>query len=338
MFKIIGLFLLSLFLGSIIFSLISQYFFGLPYGWNIEATNSMVPILNPGCLVFIMPLIGKPHVGEIVAYKPPFYSHYIVHEIIKVLPNGYITKGVHNPTPDPWIVKRSWIKGYVPLIFGRPLAIPDVGYAITTLNTINGKVYLLVALFSAYAISEAVSKRNVTIKRRRRSINTKLVFLGLFILFFLVLFVIFSANTVLTYAQWTSVSVPASLSQKEIGVSFNLGVLPSNSNVKLILPIKVRNFPVKLPLSVLFYSNSSNLKLLGPTTISSSTNITFAIYTEKPGFYSDRVGFLLVPTILPYSLTELLFSISPLLFISFMSLFVSAVCVLIIYALYRILS
>ena len=337
--KIIGYALLSLVLGSIAFSLISQYFFGLPYGWNIEATNSMVPVLNPGCLVFVMPLMGKPQVGEIVAYKPPFYSHYIVHEIIEVLPDGYITKGVHNPTPDPWVVKRSWIKGYVPLIFGRPLAIPYVGYAIAAINSTISRVYLLIALLSAYAVSEIIGRRNVVIRARRRSsINVKAVFIGLFVLFFLSVFVIFSANAVLTYARWTSASVPAHLSQKEIGVSFDLGVLPSNSEVKLILPINVSEFPVKLPLSVLFYSNSSNLKLLGPKIVSSSTNITFIIYTESPGFHANRVGFLLVPTLLPYGLMESLFSISPLLFITFISLFLSLVFVLISYSIYRLLS
>lgn len=286
-----------------------------------------------------MPLTGQPHVGEIVAYKPPFYSHYVVHEIIKVLPNGYITKGVHNPTTDPWIVKRSWIKGYVPLIFGRPIAIPDVGYAITTINTINGKIYLLIAIFTVYTISETVNKRSITIKTRtRRSLNVKAVFIALFILFFLVFFVIFSANTVLTYAHWTSVSIPTTLKQKEIGVSFNIGVIPSNSNVTLLLPVTIRNFPFKVPLAVLFYSNNSNLKLLGPTIISSSSNITFTIYSENQGFYSSRVGFLLIPSILPYSFMEFLFMKSPLLFILFMSLFLSSICILLIYLIYKFLN
>ncbi|BCU69725.1 signal peptidase I [Stygiolobus caldivivus] len=331
--------ILSLILFSLAFSLISQYFLGLPYGWNIEATDSMVPVLNPGCLVFITPLMGQPHVGEIVAYKPPFCSHYIVHEIIKVLPDGYITKGVHNPTPDPWVVKRSWIKGCVPLILNRPISIPYLGYAITTVNTINGKASLLVSLFIIYGVSETLSRRSLKIRRNTlHTVSYKTVFMGLFILFFLASFVVLSSNTVLTYAQWTSVNASSSLNSREIGTSFRLGVLPSNSLVSLELPVKLRSFPIKLPLAVLFYSNNPNLRLLGPDTISGSSNVTFVVNTGKPGFYTSRVGFLLMPRILPHNIMEPLFATSPLLFISFMSLFISCVLEFIVYLVYKILG
>jgi len=333
--------IMSIILLSIIFSLISQYFLGLPYGWNIEATNSMVPKLNPGCLIFIIPLVGQPHVGQIVAYRPPFYSHYIVHEIIKVLPNGYITKGIHNPSSDPWVVSKAWIKGCVPLIFGRPIAIPYIGYAITTINTLAGKVYLLSLLFAIYGISEAVSRRSIKIRRSKNYsvISVKSVFFGLFILFFLIFFIVLSANTILTYAYWTSASIPLTLHQKEIGVSFKIGVVPSGSNVSLILPITIRNFPLKLlPLAVLFYSNSSNLKLVGPYQILKSVNITFVLNVGKPGYHSSRVGFLLIPSVLPYNLMEQIFEFSPILFIIFMSLFLSGVLVLFIWIIYKILD
>ncbi|BDC17817.1 hypothetical protein [Acidianus sp. HS-5] len=338
MLRILAYAFLSLILASIVFSLISQYFFGLPYGWNIEATNSMVPELNPGCLVFIMPLIGNPHIGEIVAYEPPFYNHYIVHEVIEEKPCGYITKGIHNEFPDPWIVKRCWIKAFVPVIFGKPLSIPYIGNAISILNSSEGKIYALLTIFGIYIASEIIDRNKISVIRRRRSINTKMVLFSLFILFFIVFFTIFSVNTALTKAQWTSTNVDSFLTEKEIGVSFRIGVVPSCKNITLILPVNVSRFIFKLPLAVLFYSNESNLQLVGNKTISQTSNVTFLLNSGKSGFREDSVGFLIVPEFLPYCIMEGLFAINPLLFISIYSFLLSLIIIGVIVLLSKILS
>lgn len=339
MLRAIAYVFLSLLLISLAFSLISQFFFGLPYGWNIEATNSMVPELNPGCVVFIMPLLGKPHVGEIVAYKPPFYNHYIVHEIIEEKACGYITKGIHNKFPDPWIVKTCWIKGFVPVILGRPISIPYIGYAISTLNTIQGKIYALIAIFGIYMLFEIIDKNKIEIMQRKKyKLNTKLIFSTLFVMFFIVFFVIFSVNTILTRAQWTSTCAPSFLTKKEIGVSFKIGVVPVCKNITLILPVNVSKFIFKFPLAILFYSNTSNLQLIGNKTIYSSSNVTFMLNSGKGGFKSANVGFLIVPELLPYCIMEDLFSFSPLLFLVVYSAFLSSIILGIIIIISKLLS
>lgn len=339
MLRAIAYIFLSLLLISIAFSLISQYFFGLPYGWNIEATNSMVPELNPGCVVFIMPLLGKPHIGEIVAYKPPFYNHYIVHEIIEEKACGYITKGINNKFPDPWIVKPCWIKGFVPVILGRPLSIPYIGYAISTLDTTQGKIYALITIFGIYILLEIIDKNKIEIMQRKQyKLNTKLIFSTLFVLFFIVFFVIFSVNTILTRAQWTSTCAPSFLTKKEIGVSFKIGVLPECKNITLVLPVNVSKFIFKFPLAILFYSNTSNLQLIGNKTICHSSNITFMLNSGKGGFKSTNVGFLIVPELLPYCIMEGLFSFNPLLFLVVYSAFLSSIILGVIIIISKLLS
>ncbi len=50
-------------------------------------------------------------VGDVVLYVKPELGYPIIHRVINVTSEGYITKGDRNPAPDPWVVKRDWIKG-----------------------------------------------------------------------------------------------------------------------------------------------------------------------------------------------------------------------------------
>ena len=50
-------------------------------------------------------------VGDIVVYVNPNVGYAIIHRVINVTGDGYITKGDRNPAPDPWIVEEEWIKG-----------------------------------------------------------------------------------------------------------------------------------------------------------------------------------------------------------------------------------
>lgn len=89
-------------------------------GWNLSGgqlqvmeTSSMCPTVCVGSLVGDRPLEGAPHVGQLVTFHPP-HSHgqTYTHEISHIFANGMIqTRGVGNPTHDPWLLTRSDIVG-----------------------------------------------------------------------------------------------------------------------------------------------------------------------------------------------------------------------------------
>jgi len=50
-------------------------------------------------------------VGDVVVYVNPHVGYAIIHRVINMTADGYITKGDRNPAPDPWVVRRAWVKG-----------------------------------------------------------------------------------------------------------------------------------------------------------------------------------------------------------------------------------
>jgi len=67
--------------------------------------NSMYPTLLPLDIVFVNPVPTIINEGDIIVFKKG--DALIIHRVIKVTKEGYITKGDANPAPDPWIVKKS---------------------------------------------------------------------------------------------------------------------------------------------------------------------------------------------------------------------------------------
>ncbi|QIW24440.1 hypothetical protein EWF20_09935 [Sulfolobus sp. S-194] len=332
MFKIIGIFLASIFLLSVLFSVVSQFIFHLPYGWNIEATNSMYPLLKPGDLIFILPLIGKPYPHEIVAYKPPFLNFYVVHEVINVTKNGYITKGINNPTPDPWIVKPSWIKGFVPEIFGHPIVIPYVGYLITQIRGTLGYIVAFILLFAIYGISEIYDRNQIVIKPRRRNrmeiVDPKSMALVFLVLSFTAFMILFSPHIIYTTLMWNSVQHAPFISKQ---FSNNLGAVPPNSMVPITLSFNYHPFLLKLPLIILY---SSSLKLQHYSLM----NVTFLLYTSSPGLHSETISIEILPEFLPAIILYFLFSINPILPLVVESIEVSIVISIIVYVIMRKLT
>ena len=81
-------------------------------------SDSMEPILHRGDLLFVLNS-EDPQVGDIVIYQRSDVKYTIVHRIIEINEDGYITKGDNNPTADPYVVKREQIVGKV--LFAVPL-------------------------------------------------------------------------------------------------------------------------------------------------------------------------------------------------------------------------
>lgn len=55
-------------------------------------------------------------VGDVALYVNPSLGYPIIHRVVNVTDQGYITKGDRNPAADPWTVDPSWVKGKAVLL------------------------------------------------------------------------------------------------------------------------------------------------------------------------------------------------------------------------------
>ena len=72
------------------------------------ATPSMCPAVCVGSLVADQPLNGALHTGELISFHAPGSMEIYTHKVSAILRNGMIqTRGIANPTHDPWLITRS---------------------------------------------------------------------------------------------------------------------------------------------------------------------------------------------------------------------------------------
>lgn len=93
-------------------------------------TSSMVPALQPGDLIVVLPTwtLTHPGLGDIVVYKTPTDQNWIVHRIVDGNAiDGFITKGDANPVSDTRPVFVSDMAGVVPQVGGAALRLPMAG-------------------------------------------------------------------------------------------------------------------------------------------------------------------------------------------------------------------
>ncbi|MFZ5815439.1 MAG: signal peptidase I [Bacillota bacterium] len=92
-------------------------------------TGSMLPVLRPGDLIAVVPLLGRRlEPGQIVVFKTEKDENWIVHRIIggdEV--EGFITRGDANPANDPHRVFPRHVTGIVPVVGGRVAKISGLG-------------------------------------------------------------------------------------------------------------------------------------------------------------------------------------------------------------------
>ena len=94
---------------------------GAAFAWRLSGgrllmmtTPSMCPAVCVGSLVADQPLKGALHTGELISFHPPGSMEIYTHKVSAILRNGMIqTRGIANPTHDPWLITRSDIVGRV---------------------------------------------------------------------------------------------------------------------------------------------------------------------------------------------------------------------------------
>ncbi len=97
---------------------------------------SMYPVFQNGAITFYQ----KTHhasLGDIIIFKSPVFNTYVIHRVVEITPEGYITKGVDpisNPQPDAGVLEPPYgvppydMIGKVVNISGYVFVIPYLGY------------------------------------------------------------------------------------------------------------------------------------------------------------------------------------------------------------------
>lgn len=92
-------------------------------------SNSMVPTFERGDILLVL-RTDEIREGEIILFRSQFGSP-IVHRVIEIKDNGYITKGDNNPTTDQarmGIIKKEQVLAEVFDINGYIFKVPKLGY------------------------------------------------------------------------------------------------------------------------------------------------------------------------------------------------------------------
>ncbi len=92
-------------------------------------TTSMVPVLEPGDLIAVVPLLGRSlREGQIVVFRTEEDENWIVHRIVagdEV--GGFVTKGDANPRADPHRISPRHVAGTVPVFGGKVAKVSGLG-------------------------------------------------------------------------------------------------------------------------------------------------------------------------------------------------------------------
>jgi len=85
--------------------------------------KSMYPALKEGDRLIVTPYNGKkPQIGDIVIFSIPDKNFYIVHRIVGIKKDEFVTMGDNNVFPDPWLISCEMIKGKIVKAGSRKIA------------------------------------------------------------------------------------------------------------------------------------------------------------------------------------------------------------------------
>ncbi|BBD72201.1 S26 family signal peptidase [Sulfodiicoccus acidiphilus] len=322
---------------SLLVSGIGSVLFHLPYGWQIDATNSMEPLIYPGDVVLVLPQIGRASIGEILVYYQPQEGIYYAHEVIGYKDGGYITKGINNPYPDPWIVKESWVRGFIPTVFGYPIKIPEVGYTVKLIETTLGEKGLILLVAGAAVFSEVRSRLlggEVKI-RRPRQLSKRQLLGGFFLVAFAVSMVALSHGVIRVEGEWNVVHFQSLRGYTNVGLSFSLGTLRTNSTYYF-----GGNVSSKVPALFVFLSSNPDVRFLNDPLVDMGGKATenFTVTTGGVGEQGSVVTEMAVPYVLPAGAALYVAKVNPIFLLALVSSEVSFFITLVVWGVMELTS
>lgn len=127
---IVGNIIFYLVLAVILLSVGSQQLTGRAWGWSMVSGSSMVPALERGDYVLVIPYFAgrsnPPKVGDVIAFEDE-YKNLIIHRIVDTADTGYITRGDANPDTDLSPVMPTEIYGVALTLGNWVVRIPVIG-------------------------------------------------------------------------------------------------------------------------------------------------------------------------------------------------------------------
>lgn len=173
---------------------------------HIVSTGSMEPTISAGSIVFSSLKTDEINRGDIIVFESPDNPDItIIHRVINIQGEEYITKGDNNQSEDNWEVSQFNIKGkYI-------LHIPYLGHAVEWMKTPIGFTTLLILPTLIFLISQIKKIKegiNEEVERRTKQEIEKALSrenkppLIIFLIFFYSL--LFSINTTNTYALFSA--------------------------------------------------------------------------------------------------------------------------------------
>jgi signal peptidase len=152
---IVGNIIFYLIVAVILLSVGSQQLSGRAWGWSMVSGSSMVPALERGDYVLIVPYFAgrssPPRVGDIIAFEDE-YKNLIVHRIVDATETGYITKGDANPDADLSPVLPGKINGVALTLGSRVVRVPVLGSLALKVITPQMRFPLIVGILALIAV------------------------------------------------------------------------------------------------------------------------------------------------------------------------------------------
>lgn len=137
---------------------------GAPLQISYVSSDSMSPTIETNEGYVLVPS-GTVQAGDIVTFYSDERATYVTHRATQVTPDGIVTKGDGNPTPDQAsgypLVQQGDVSGKVLTLGGNPVVIPFLG---TVLKTIASYWYLVVGGLGVYVLANGMR----TERRRTR--------------------------------------------------------------------------------------------------------------------------------------------------------------------------
>ena len=270
-----------------------------PVLFSYAISESMEPTIGVGDLFFINPF-SKGDVGDVVVFR--MGDMYVVHRIYAMEGGGYITKGDNNVATDQQggknpPIRKDDIIGKVVTISGTPVIVPKAGDLIGALH--SNSIFLAGLLISLGFVALGRSEKK---RKDRRKIK---VSAGLF--YGLASSLLIMAVVISTMLSWGSLSF--SYASTLAGNQQEGWYLPGTTfEKKMVFENKAR-YPM-----VFFFEREDGIKSESMSFLSpgEKREIVFDVNVpEDTRIYRDGVDVYAYLPLLPVSVTESLYGISP---------------------------
>lgn len=169
---------------------------------HVVSTGSMEPKIKTGSIVLSSLEIDEINKGDIIVFTSPTNEEItIVHRVMQIEKEEYITKGDNNDNEDDWIVFKSNIKGKV------FFTIPYLGYAIQWMKTPIGFITIIIVpalLFILTMIKKIKEGINEEVDKRTKEEISKQNNPPILAILILISTTVLLSNTSKVYALFSS--------------------------------------------------------------------------------------------------------------------------------------